>query len=173
MSARESVVSRFIFLHRFVVDMLDLDLYRCNLDPTAFPLLSDKSNDSVGPFWIISGWLHYAGAFLVSRFVFLRWIDLYRSEFDAAALTAASNVSVRTFRSVCGWLRKSGTFQVSRFVLLRHFDLHRFNLESSASMVMPNGSEWTICEVDGWHGRHRYVSVSRSSYLTHMLTISS
>ena len=166
-------MSRFIFLRRFVVDMLDLDLYRCDLDPTAFPSPSDESNDSVGPFWIISGWLCYAGAFLVSRFVFLRWIDLYRSEFDAATLMAASNVSVRTFWSVCRWLHKSGTFQVSCFVLLRHFDLHRFNLESSASMAMPNGSERMICEVDGWHGQHRYVSVSRSSYLTHMLTISS
>ena len=166
-------MSCFIFLRRFVVDMLDLDLYRCDLDPTTFPSPSDESNDSVGPFWIISGWLRYAGAFLVSRFVFLLWIDLYRSEFDAAVLMAASNISVWMFRSVCGWLRESGTFQVSRFVLLRHFDLHRFNLESSASTAMPNGSKRTICEVDGWHGRHRYVSVLRSSYLTHMLTISS
>ena len=130
--------------------------------------------------WRVSEWLHGLGMSTVSLFVFSRRfvthmldLHLYRSDLDSTMLTAVSNVSIRTFRSVCGWLRESGTFQVSRFVLLHHFDLHRFNLESSASTAMPNGSERTICEVDGWHGRHRYVSVSRSSYLTHMLTISS
>ena len=105
-------MSRFIFLRRFVVDMLDLDLYRCDLDPTAFPSPSNESNDSVGPFWIVSGWLCYAGAFLISVFAFSSWIgadmldlEVYRSDLDGNASTLGSNDPIGMFAVVCGWLR--------------------------------------------------------------------
>ena len=48
--AHGSVVSHLVFLHRFVVDILNLDLYRCNLNPTTSPLPSNESNDSVRTF---------------------------------------------------------------------------------------------------------------------------
>ena len=150
-------MSRFIFLRRFVVDMLDLDLYRCDLDPTAFPSPSDKSNDSVGPFWIVSGWLRYAGAFLVSHFVFLRWIDLYRSEFDAAAASLMSNVSEATFQIVLGWLCRSQRVIVSQvgvFDFWRLVDVYRSDLDPSVLPTTRNVSIWTLCRMDRWHGRH-------------------
>ena len=143
------MVSRFIFLHRFVVDMLDLDLYRCNLDPTALPFPSNKSNDSVGPFWIVSGWLRYAGVFLVSCFVFLCWIDLYRSEFDAATSTPGSNDPMETFRGISAWLRGVGVYPVGHFDFLRLFDVYRCGFQSSASPSTPNGSEQMSCMLDG------------------------
>ena len=40
-------VSCFVFLRIFVVDALDLELHRFNLDPTMSPSLSNESNDSV------------------------------------------------------------------------------------------------------------------------------
>ena len=41
-----SQVSHFAFLRYFGTDTLDLELYRCNLNPTASPSLSNESNDS-------------------------------------------------------------------------------------------------------------------------------
>ena len=45
-----SAVSRFTLLHWFLIDMLDLDLYRFDLHATASASPSNKSNDSIGPF---------------------------------------------------------------------------------------------------------------------------
>ena len=42
-----SQVSRLAALRYFDIDTLDLGLYRCDLDPTVSPSLSNKSNDSV------------------------------------------------------------------------------------------------------------------------------
>ena len=143
------LVSCLAALRYFDIDMLDLSLYRCDLDLITLPLPSNESNDSVGPFWIISGWLRYAGTFLVSRFVFLRWIDLYRSEFDAAASTPGSNDPMEMFRGISAWLRGVGAYPVGRFDFLRLFDVYRCSFQSSASPSMPNGSERTSCMLDG------------------------
>ena len=51
-------MSLSVFSCCFVVDALDLDLYRFNLDPTASPSLSNESNDSMGSFGEVSRWLH-------------------------------------------------------------------------------------------------------------------
>ena len=142
-------MSHFIFLCRFVVDMLDLDLYRCDLDPTASPSPSNASNDSVRPFWIVLGWLRYAGMFLVSCFVFLRWIDLYRSEFDVATSTPGSNDPMETFRGISAWLCGVGVYPVGRFDFLCLFDIYRCSFQSSVLPLMPNRSEQTICVLDG------------------------
>ena len=52
-------VSGFVFLCYFVIETLDLDLYRLDLDVIASPA---GSNDPIGLFWMISAWLRGAGA---------------------------------------------------------------------------------------------------------------
>ena len=130
-------VSPFDLLHCFVIQTLDPDLYRFDLQSSA---LLPGSNDLIQAFQVVSVWLRNPTAFQVSCFNFSRCFDLYRFDLDPAASTTPSNISVWTFRSVCGWLRCSGTFQVSCFIVLGLFiidalnlDVYRFNLDPIAS----------------------------------------
>ena len=92
-SAGMSVVSLFVFSCRFVTDMLDLDLYRSDLDGN---MSTPGSNDPMHTFHIISAWLRCAGAFLVSRFDFWHLADSCRYGFDSSASTSMPNVSIWT-----------------------------------------------------------------------------
>ena len=65
-------VSLSVFSCCFIVDALDLGLYRFNIDPIALLSPSTESNDSIRTFWIISGWLRCASALQVSLFEILR-----------------------------------------------------------------------------------------------------
>ena len=95
-AVHKSQVSGFIPLCYFVVQTLDLHLYRSDLDSSVSP---PRSMALQAMFQNVAMWLHGAHAFKVCCFVFLRCIDLYRLEFDSAMSTAASNVSVR---AICG-----------------------------------------------------------------------
>ena len=143
-----SQVSRLAALRYFDIDTLDLGLYRCDLDPTASP---SPSNDSVQRFWIICGWLHCSGAFLVSCFDFSALADFYRFEFDSATSTVTPDESIQMLCVVDGWLCRSGAFLVSRFRSFELADFYRLDLESSASTVMRNESVRTVCMVGRWH----------------------
>ena len=50
--------------------------------------------DPVGTLWIVSAWLRDQITSQVGRFASWRSIDVYRCDFDAAALSDASYVSV-------------------------------------------------------------------------------
>ena len=56
--SRASQVSPFAIFPPFVIETLDLDLYRLDLDAVASPA---GSNDPIGSFRMISAWLHSAG----------------------------------------------------------------------------------------------------------------
>ena len=99
-----SQVSRFAFLRYFSTDTLDLELYRCDLDPTASPSPSNKSNDSVRTFRGVFGWLRCVSASMVSLFNFGRLANVYRFRFDSSMSTAASDESVQTFCGLDRWL---------------------------------------------------------------------
>ena len=51
-------------------------------------MLMPGSNDPTGTFWNISVWLHCAGTFWVSHFVFLCYADICSFEFGSSALMA-------------------------------------------------------------------------------------
>ena len=99
-----SQVSCFAFLRYFSTDMLDLELYRCDLDPTASPSPSNKSNDSVRTFRGVFGWLRCVSASMVSLFDFGHLANIYRFRFDSSTSTAVSDESVRTFCRLDRWL---------------------------------------------------------------------
>ena len=65
-------VSLSVFSRCFIVDALDLGLYRFDIDPIASPSPSTESNDSIRTFLIISGWLRCASVLQVSLFEILR-----------------------------------------------------------------------------------------------------
>ena len=90
------MVSLFIFSRRFVTHMLDLHLYRSDLDSNSS---TAGSNDHIQVFRQVPMWLRNADAFWVSHFDFLRLADIYRYEFDSSVLPVMSNVSIQTF---CG-----------------------------------------------------------------------
>ena len=96
-------MSGFDLLLLFVIETLDLELYRPDLDSITLPLLSNKSNDSIGPFWIILGWLRYTGTFQVSHFDFLCLADFYSFDLESFSLTAMPNVSIWMICMVDGW----------------------------------------------------------------------
>ena len=73
-----SQVSRFTFLRYFGTDMLNLELYRCDLDLTVSPLPSNKSNDSVRMFRGVFGWLRCVSVSMVSLFNFGRLANVDR-----------------------------------------------------------------------------------------------
>ena len=98
-------VSGFDLLLLFVVETLNLELYRPDLDSITSPSLSNESNDSIGLFWIILGWLHYAGMFQVSCFDFLRLADFYSFDLESSVSMAMPNVSIWTICMVDGWHR--------------------------------------------------------------------
>ena len=152
-----SQVNHLIPLHLFVIQMLDPDLYRFDLQSSTLP---PGSNDLIQAFRVVSAWLHDPTVFQVSRFDFLCCFDLYRFNLDPAASMTLSNVSIRTFQSVCRWLRHSGAFQVSRSDFLRCFvtdtldlDVYRSHLGPSVSPSTSNVSVltlWTFQRVSGW-----------------------
>ena len=152
-----SQVSHLVPLHLFVIQTLDPDLYRFDLQSSALP---PGSNDLIQVFQVILSWLRDPTAFQVSRFDFSRCFDLYRFDLDPAASTTPSNVSVWTFQSVCGWLHHSGAFQVSRSDFLCCFvtdtldlDVYRSDLGPSMSPSMSNVSIstlWMFRRVSGW-----------------------
>ena len=78
-------VSVLDFLCLIDTDVLDLYLYRFDLDAIVSLLPSNKSNDSAGPFQIVLRWLRHVGAYPVSRFDFLWLAGLYRLDFDGNA----------------------------------------------------------------------------------------
>ena len=65
-------VSLSVFSRCFIVDALDLGLYRFDIDPIASPSPSTESNDSIRTFLIILGWLRCASVLQVSLFEILR-----------------------------------------------------------------------------------------------------
>ena len=97
-------VSRFAFLRYFSTDMLDLELYRCDLDPTASPSPSNESNDSVRTFRGVFGWLHCVSASMVSLFDFGHLADVYRLDFESSMSTPRPNGSEWTLCMLDGWL---------------------------------------------------------------------
>ena len=136
-------VSPFDLLRCFVIQTLDPDLYRFDLQSSTLP---PGSNDLIQAFQVVSAWLRNPTAFQVSHFDFSCCFDLYRFDLDPITSTMPSNISIWTFRSVCRWLHRSGTFQVSCFVVLGLFiidaldlDVYRFNLDLIASMAGSNG----------------------------------
>ena len=93
-------VSPFTIFPLFIVETLDPDLYRSNL---YFSTSTPGSNDPIGMFRVISGWLHCAGMFLVNRFVFLHLADFYSSELEPSVLTLMPNESVWMVCVSDGW----------------------------------------------------------------------
>ena len=89
-----SQVSRFAFLRYFGIDTLDLDVYRFDLHPA---VLTPESNDSIGTFGRVSGWLHCIGEYPVSCFIFSRCIDLHSFEFQSSTSTAGSMDPIQAF----------------------------------------------------------------------------
>ena len=103
--AGTSVVSGFALSRLIDADAVNLDVYRCSLDPSAS---TPWSNDHVGPFGVDYRWLCDASTYLVSRFDFLRLIDLYSFDLDPAALTPGSIDPIGMSRTVYRWLRDLG-----------------------------------------------------------------
>ena len=98
-----SAVSRFALLRWFLIDTLDLDLYRFDLHAAASTLPSNESNDSIGPFRCISTWLRATHAFEVSRFDFMCLADFFSFNFESSVSTSTRNDSVQTFCVSDGW----------------------------------------------------------------------
>ena len=73
-----SQVSRFVILCLFVIDTLDLDLYRFNLDSSGS---TARSIDLQATPRRVSVWLRSAGTLQVSPFDVLRLVDIYRCGF--------------------------------------------------------------------------------------------
>ena len=101
-------VRHFIILRLFVVDTLDLDLYRFNLDSSGS---TAQSIDLQATPRRVSAWLSGLGTSLVSGFAFSSWIgadmldlEVYRSDLDGNTSTLGSNDPMGTFAVVCGWL---------------------------------------------------------------------
>ena len=93
-------VSLSVFSHCFVIQMLDLHLYRSDLDSNSS---TAGSNDLQATFWVVWEWLRAAHAFEVSRFGFMALADFSRYGFESSASTAPSNGSVRTLYESDGW----------------------------------------------------------------------
>ena len=123
---------------------------------------TDESNDSIGTFRRVSGWLRGVGVYPVSDSIFSCLIDtdvldlyLYRFDLDADGSMAGFNDPIQMFREISGWLRGLGTSAVSRFAFSSLADFYRLNLEPSASTPWPNKSIWMFCGFGWWLGRHR------------------
>ena len=131
----------------------------------------DESNDSVSTFWMVTGWLHESDALQVSLSIFLRRfvvqtldLELYRSDFDSAAVTPGSVDLPATFRVVSGWLRYAGTYPVSFPVFWRLADLYRFGFDSSALTPRSIGLQATLRRVYKWLRRSGMSVVSRFTF---------
>ena len=93
-------VSPFTVFPFFVIETLNPDLYRSDL---YFSTSTPVSNDPIGTFRVISGWLCCAGAFLVNCFVFLRLADFYSFKLEPSASMLMPNESVWTVCVSDGW----------------------------------------------------------------------
>ena len=62
--------------------------------------------------------------------------NVYRSDFDTAALTPGPMDPMELFGRVSGWLRGPGTSAVSHSAFSSCIDLHSFDFQSSASTVV-------------------------------------
>ena len=101
-----STVSLFVFSHRFIIDTLDLELSRYNLDPTVSPSPSNEFNDSVQRFRIICGSLCCTSALQVGLSTVLRLVDFCRCGFQSSASLSMPNRSKRMLCVLDGWLRR-------------------------------------------------------------------
>ena len=124
------------------------DISRFHFDVAA---ATDESNDSVSTFWMVTRWLHESDALQVSLSVFLRRfviqmldLELYRSDFDSAAVTPGSVDLPVTFQVVSGWLHYAGAYPVSFPVFWRLADLYRFRFDSSTSTPQSIGLQATL-----------------------------
>ena len=79
---------------------------------------------------------------MVSCFVFLRYADVSRFDFEFSMSMVPCNESRQTVWMSDEWLHDVGMSQVSRFVPLRYFvihmldlGLHRFDLDAATLMV--------------------------------------
>ena len=101
-NAGMSAVSGFVPLCYFVIQMLDLHLYRSDLDSSASPPWSVALQ---AMFRNVAVWLRSAHVFEVCCFNFLHLADFYRFELEPSASTAPFNVSVRVLRMLDRWPR--------------------------------------------------------------------
>ena len=100
-----STVSGFALSCLIDADVVNLDIYRCGLDPS---VSMPWSNDHVGLFGVDYRWLCNASAYLVSCFDFLHLIDLYSFDLDPAASMPGSIDPIGTSRTIYGWLHNLG-----------------------------------------------------------------
>ena len=156
-----SKVSHFDFLPPVVIDALNLELHRFDLDPITSLSPFNESNDSIGPFWIISWWLHSSGEYLVSHFILSCWflidtldLDVYRFNLHPIASRTGSNDLNQTFRIICRWMCGTHAYPVSCFDFSSYADIYRLEFDSSASTAPCNESIWMFFRTDGWLRRH-------------------
>ena len=95
-----SAVSCFSFSSCFVIETLNLELSRLNLDVA---MSTDESNDSIRTFGVIYGWLCGAHAFKVSHFDFLHLADVFSFDFDSSTSPSMPDVSEWMVYVVGGW----------------------------------------------------------------------
>ena len=110
-------VSLSIFSHCFVVETLNLELYRYDLNlitSTAGP------NDPIGMFQVVSTWLHDSRTSAVSLFDFLHLADFCSFGLEPSALTSTPSGSVRAFCVVDRWPRRHWQVAVSGSLIPVH-----------------------------------------------------
>ena len=95
-----SAVSCFSFSSCFVIETLDLELSRLDLDAAT---LTDESNDPIRTFGVVYRWLRDALAFWVSRFDFSRLADVFSFDFDSSASPSTFGISEWMVYVVGGW----------------------------------------------------------------------
>ena len=95
-----SAVSYFSFLSCFVVQTLNLELSRLDLDAATSTL---GSNDPVGSFRIVSAWPHRSGVFLVGQFNFWCLANIYSFDFKSSTSMLTPNGTIRTLCGTDGW----------------------------------------------------------------------
>ena len=94
-------VSLSVFSHCFVIQTLDLHLYRSDLDSNS---LTAGSNDLQATFWVVWEWLRAMHTFEVSCFGFMALADFSRYRFDSSTSTSTPNISVWMVWMSDGWL---------------------------------------------------------------------
>ena len=94
------MVSCFSFSSCFVIETLDLELSRLNLDAATS---TDESNDSIQTFGVIYGWLCSAHAFKVSHFDFSCLADVFSFDIDSTMSPSTPDISEWMVHVVGGW----------------------------------------------------------------------
>ena len=91
------------------IDVLKVSLSTCfhsiNVSRYEFDaaVLTVRYMDSVSMFWRVSEWLRDVGTSQVSRFDFMRFVDLYRFDLKSSALTVGYNESIWMICVTGGW----------------------------------------------------------------------